>query len=150
MRIVFGVLLSIIFSLSVFSQNEKNKSMLLVSRIYYGKKCEYVAFRVNSSKIEIDSCYDINSNSFQALKTISLSDEPFIAKVYEEPTESLLSYEMEINEINCDYFTPISITVYEGEQITRLKWKRKIGIYCGSKSVRNLIEGLQKTFEKYN
>ncbi|MBV7268690.1 hypothetical protein [Winogradskyella luteola] len=148
MKLIFGILFSFIISIQVFCQDGNDKSMLLISTKYHGEKCEYVAFRVSNRKINIDRCYDLNSEKFNPTETIDLLDETFIRKIYRKSTKELLAYENEINEINyCDYMAPITILISENDKNTKIELK---GIRnCHPKSMKVLIEGLEKTFEKY-
>ena len=147
MKLIFGILFSFIISIQAFSQDRNDKSMLLISTKYHGEKCEYVAFRVSNRKIEIDRCYDLNSEKFNPTETIDLLEETFIRKVYRKSTEELIKYEQEINATNCDYIAPITIVISENDKNTKIEWK---GIRnCYPKSMKILIEGLEKTFGKY-
>lgn len=147
MKLIFGILFSLILSLQVFCQDRNDKSMLLVSTKYSNEQCEHIAFHVTNRKIEIDNCYDLNSGNFNSIKTIDILDETFIRKVYRKSTEELKDYEKEINAINCDHLAPMIILISENGIDTKIEWKSIRN--CYPKSIRVLIEGLENTFEKY-
>ena len=121
--------------------------MILISTKYNNNQCEYVAFRVTNRKIEIDNCYNIDSDKFNSIKTINLLDETFIRKAYKKSTEELTGYEKEINATNCDYLAPITILISENGKDTKIELKSIRN--CYPKSMKVLIEGLEKTFDKY-
>ena len=130
-----------------FSQVRNDKSMILISTKYNNNQCKYVAFRVTSRKIEIDNCYDIDLGKFNSIKTVNLLDEKFISRVYRKSTDKLIEYEKEISATNCDYLAPITILISENGKDTKIELKSIRN--CYPKSMKVLIEGLEKTFEKY-
>ena len=137
-----------LFSLSVFSQSGKQKEMLLVSTVYYGQKCEHVAFRVTPKKIEIDNCYNSETNEFKTSKTIDVQSERVIQVIYKMSIQDLKYYQKQIEAVkDCDTIKPIKIRVNEKGITTEIEWN---GITnCYPQSVRKVVESLELLFIKY-
>lgn len=145
MRFFITILLTGLSFLS-FSQNF-NKNVLLISTWFYNSKCEHVAFWVTEVKVEIYHCYNLKAFNFKLFKTIDLRKEPVIKTIFEKSTKELLDYEKEINATHCDYITPIIIFVEENGERTKIEWK---GVNnCYPESMRVIVQGLEKVFEKY-
>ncbi|WP_375561758.1 hypothetical protein ACE193_04180 [Bernardetia sp. OM2101] len=152
MKFLIFTFLTPLFILLNFGKYSDNRSLTIISGEYSSTDCKHIAFRISNEKIEIDTCYNFESNIFNTTKIVELNNEPIIKKNYNTSTEKLKSYEAEIDSTiyatPCDYLLfPISIIITEKEKETTVEWKRTGN--CYHKEIREKIEELEKIFDKY-
>ncbi|AWA31163.1 hypothetical protein HYN48_14265 [Flavobacterium magnum] len=143
----FTIYLFVFFS-SIYGFAQNQREILLVSTSFYNQKCKNVAFRVNQKQIQIDNCYDSETNEFNITTTIDIKSEKVVQQIYKMSTEDLKYYESQIDSTkNCDAIKPIKIFVFERGVKTEIEWS---GIQnCYPKSVKKIVESLEQLFIKY-
>jgi hypothetical protein len=129
------------------AQNLKTKTLLIISPYTSTSSCKRVALKVSDSKIEIDDCYDVKSKKFNCKKSISLTNEKLIVKIYNMTGAKLKQHEKDINATNCDYGFPINFVITENGKTSTIEWRdvKK----CYPKSAKKIAKPLLKLLNKY-